>query len=192
MPAVSFMLRVWDRDFLLGSLTSLLQQIPCESVRLVAFNLDQTREVFRQDHFDKAGFQSLAQTLQDFELEGIPTQTPQQPKGWADFLMELGKREAAAQDASDIVIFLGPATYMQNSAPSETFKPLGKRCPQFFYFEYFPLWESRAEYTDSIEPFIKVCGGSVFKLQSPYDFAQDIYKMLIKLKQAEKKPVSGG
>ncbi|MFZ0961065.1 MAG: hypothetical protein WAO35_09180, partial [Terriglobia bacterium] len=48
-------LRAWDRAFLLGSLSSLLKQIPCASVRLRAFNLDQQRELFHEDEFDDAG-----------------------------------------------------------------------------------------------------------------------------------------
>lgn len=53
-------LRAWDRAFLLESLYSLLRQIPYKSVRLVAFNLDQQREIYRRDAFDGVAFLPLS------------------------------------------------------------------------------------------------------------------------------------
>jgi hypothetical protein len=61
-------LRAWDRSFLLNSLYSLLRHIPAAQVRLIAFNLDQQRELFRQEELDRFTFVKLAQALGDLEL----------------------------------------------------------------------------------------------------------------------------
>ena len=44
-------LRVSDSLMLVGLLSSLLERMPTRSVRLVVFNLDQQKELFRQENF---------------------------------------------------------------------------------------------------------------------------------------------
>jgi len=74
-------LRIWDRALLLDSLASLLRHLPCDAVRLVAFNLDQQREIFRQDPFDRTGFVQLAQALRDLELGTVSYKVVRQENG---------------------------------------------------------------------------------------------------------------
>ena len=74
-------LRAWDRWFLLSTLVSLLQQVPCASVRVVAFNLEQQKEVFRQDGFDGAAFAGLSTALQGLELGIISAHALQRGSG---------------------------------------------------------------------------------------------------------------
>ena len=52
-----------DRILLLGTLASLLERVPTTSVRLVVFNLDQQRELYRQDGFSTPGFNEVARSL---------------------------------------------------------------------------------------------------------------------------------
>ncbi|HEY6185330.1 MAG TPA: hypothetical protein VIW67_24035, partial [Terriglobales bacterium] len=52
-------LHAWDRGFLLQSLASLLKQLPCQSVRVIAFNLDQQQGLFREENFDDDGYARL-------------------------------------------------------------------------------------------------------------------------------------
>ena len=42
-------MRASDKMMLLGTLSSLLERVPTRSLRLVVFNLDQQKEIFRQD-----------------------------------------------------------------------------------------------------------------------------------------------
>jgi hypothetical protein len=49
--------------------------------------------------------------------------------------------------------------------------------PQFFYFEY-----SRNPFPDSMATLSKALGGTAFIFYSPQELAQDIQKMLTKLK----------
>ena len=102
-----FKMRAWDRSFLMSALSSVLQQTPCAAVRLIAFNLQQQREVFRQDHFDASGFLQLSKAIGNLELGTISAHTLQNRLGWKDLLARLSNQEVAAQDRSDVVIFLG-------------------------------------------------------------------------------------
>jgi hypothetical protein len=111
-------LRVWDRAFLMQSLRSMLQHLPCESVRLVAFNLDQQRELYRQEHFDSEAFRELAKTLRTTELGTVSYKALQRGPEGVSFLSDLVRKESAGSQRSDIVVFLGPTTRFGQKVPA--------------------------------------------------------------------------
>lgn len=176
MDPYSRKLRAWDRAFLLGSLSSLLRQTPAESVRLIAFNLDQQRVIFRQDHFDQAGFSRLAEALERLELGTVSYKTLQRRNGWAELLAGLVNEQITDQPPSDSVIFLGPTTRIADKFPQTMLRPCAPGSPQFFYFEYFPFWRSGSEYPDAIQTATRACKGKTLKIHSPGEFAEAIRK----------------
>ena len=186
-----FKLRAWDRSFLMSSLASLLQQTPCAAVRLIAFSLQQQREVFRQEQFDQSGFVKLSHAVGDLELGVISAHDLQNRLGWLELLAGLSNQEVIAHDPSDVVVFLGPATAQYRKMPQEMLKPREATNPRFFYFEYYPSWRGGREFADSIEHLTKARQGTVFKIHSPGELAQDIQKMLKQQKAGNEKPLSG-
>lgn len=183
-----FKLRAWDRSFLMSSLASLLQQTPCADVRLIAFSLQQQREIFRQEHFDKSGFVKLSQAVGDLELGVISVHDLQGRLGWVSLLAGLSNQEVIAHDPSDVVIFLGPATVQIRKVPQGMLKPRETTNPRFFYFEYYPYWRAGNEFADSIEYLTKARQGAVFKIHSPGELAQAIQKMLRQQKAGNEMP----
>ena len=181
----SFKLRVEDRVFLLAALTSLLQQVPCQSVRLVAFNLDQQREVFRQERFDGSGFTGLSEALRKLDLATISSVVLRNNWGWAQMLAGLVDREVMAEDPSDAVVFLGPATRYWQHVPPKMLCSSQARKPLFFCFEYFPFRQGKGEFPDAIDRFTKAREGLVLRIHSPGEFAQGIQKLLLRLKPAD-------
>jgi hypothetical protein len=174
-------LRAWDRLLLLDSLSSLLRAMPCKSVRLVAFNLDQGREIYRNSQF-RGGeeFDALRKAMQDLELGTVSYNVLQQQQGWVQMLWNLANVELRANDPSDAVIILGPATRTQMKIEKAKLQPRETSNPQFFYFEY----SNRLGYPfpDSMGTLAKALGGTAFIFHSPQELAQDIQKMLAKLK----------
>lgn len=172
-------LRAWDRVFLLECIYSLLRQMPYKSVRLVAFNLDQQREIFRRDPFDDAAFLALSRSLQEIETATISVQALNH-RNTADFLTALANKELTANDASDAVIFLGPTSSINADARPEL---LARKSgsPPFFYFKYFP-WAG-STLPDSIQYLTKALDGKTFQIHSPAELDQAIQKMLAQLKQ---------
>jgi len=104
-------LRAWDRRLLLDPLSSLLRAVPCKSVRLVAFNLDQDREIYRNRQF-RGGeeFDALEEAMQELELGTVSYHVLQQQQGWVQMLWNLPNTELRADDPADAVVILGPAT----------------------------------------------------------------------------------
>ena len=172
-------LRAWDRAFLLESVYTVLRQTPHKSVHLVAFNLDQQRELFRSDEFDNAAFHDLSHALQETELSTISAQALKKRDSPA-FLVALADQELAA-GGSDVIIFLGPNTRMDAKITEGALLRKNASSPPFFYFEYFP-WVG-GDFPDSIDWLVKSVGGRVFVVHTPPQFDDSIDRMLVQLKQ---------
>lgn len=172
-------LHAWDRGFLLQCIYSLLEQTPHRSVHLVAFNLDQQREIFRSDQFDKADFQELSRTLGGMETASVSVEALKK-RNSPEFLATLTNRELAA-DRSDAIIFLGPNARMDARMNAAALTEKTSTSPPLFYFEYFP-WPG-ADFPDAIQWLVKAADGATFKIHSPAQLDQAIQKMLHQLKQ---------
>ena len=184
-------LRAWDRAFLLGSLSFLLKQIPCASVRLRAFNLDQQRELFRQDQFDDGGFTELAASLRTVELGTVSYRVLQQQRGWLDLLLDYANTELIAADPSDAVIILGPQTRYSAEVSRAELKGRETPNPHFFYFEYFPGYFRRSPFDDALSSLTKRLDGTVYDIFSPSDLARCARKMLTRV-QPRAEPSTAG
>ncbi len=174
-------LRAWDRAFLLGALSSLMREVSCASVKLVAFNLDQQREVFRQEHFDHRGFRELAQSLQTLELGTVSYRTLARQSGGTQLLTNLLAGELSVEPASDAIVFLGANLHIRENSfrDSPALRTLANR--RVFYLEYFPVPGS--EFPDSIQYLTSASSGTVLRLHSPGDLADSIRKMQKHLEQ---------
>jgi len=173
-------LRAWDRAFLLQSLYSLLRETPFKSVRVVAFNLEQQRELFRKDSFDREGFVELAHSLRNMETATVSVQALKK-RDSPEFLAALADKELAAAGPSDAVIFLGPNSRPAGKTPAKMIPEKTAGATQFFYFQYFP-WAG-AVFPDAIERLTKALNGKVFTIHSPAELEQAIHRMLAQLKQ---------
>lgn len=184
-------LRAWDRAFLLGSLSSVLKQTPCASVRFRVFNLEQQRELFRQDQFDEAGFMKLADSLRTLELGTISYHVLQQQQGWLDLLLDYANRELAAEEPSDAVIILGPRTLLSAEIPRAKLKGRETPNPHFFYFEYFPGYFRGNPFPDVLSSLTKRLDGTICPIYSPGDLARCVAKMLTRVHPTAEPPPSG-
>jgi hypothetical protein len=177
-------LRAWDRSFLLSTLSTLLDQMPCQAVRVVAFNLDQQREIFRDELRDAPGMVKLNQAMRDMELGTVSYQVLQRPQGANELLAQLARTEQTDDRASDVVILLGPHTRYTDKIPSYVLEGLAKsETPQFFYLEYMPFWLRGAEFADNLEQLTKAVGGKSYRIYSPADLAESIRKITSQAQQ---------
>jgi hypothetical protein len=61
----------------------------------------------------------------------------------------------------------------------------GKRRPQLFYVEYFPLWSRGREFPDLIERLTDNYDGTTFKIHTPAELATAIQRMTKQLSLAQ-------
>ncbi len=174
-------LRPQDRVLLLGSLTSLLESLPAQSVRVVVFNLDQQKELFRQDELIPEAFPQMAQAMNDVQLQLIDYRVLEKSRGHVEFMTALLNQEIQAQEPSDAVIFLGPPTRYLDKLPTLAFDESNGRMPQFFDFQYKLYWRRAAELPDSISLAVKKLKGKILLIHTPADFAHAIRQVRYQL-----------
>jgi hypothetical protein len=164
-----------DRFMLLGTLSSLLERLPTKSVRLVVFNLDQQKELYRRENFESDGFNDVAQSLDNIELGAIDYTVLQKPRGHVELLAELMNQEVTAAQPSDVVLVLGPMSrFIDKIADGALVKPAASS-PRFFSFQYrSPMMRMQANLPDVIQSAVSKMKGKTMIIHSPGDFAKGI------------------
>lgn len=129
------MMQASDAVTLLGALSSLLELAPARSVRLVVFNLDQRKEIYRQEQFTRDQLEAVREALFSLQLGTVDYKQLQNPNGHLDLLARLVDEELHAENRSDAVVFLGPRAAVKDkvSLPAEITRGA---LPKFFYVEY--------------------------------------------------------
>lgn len=173
-------LRAWDRAFLLESLYSLLRQTPHNSVRLIAFNLEQQREISRIEQFDTAGFLSLSRALEDIETASISVRALKQ-RNSPQLVADLVNQELSEANPPDAVIFLGANSSIDANVGPGLLTAKKADSPPLFYFEY-TSWPG-TPFPDVIQRLTKAANGKSFLIHDPVQLDQAIQKMLAQLKQ---------
>jgi hypothetical protein len=173
-------LRGYDRMLLLGSLASLLESLPARSVRMVVFNLDQQKELLREDNFTPEVFDSVAQSMNGMELQLVSYRVLTNQRGHLNLLADLVNQELRATDPSEAVIFLGPASRYFDKFPQEAIEERSTAGPPFFYLQYRPFFrpnprrDATAEFPDSIQFALKTVRGKTISIHTPDEFAKAI------------------
>ena len=162
----------YDRLILLSMLSALLEQLPAQSVRLVVFNLDQQKELFRRDKFVPDDFGAVRESLNSLELNLIDYRTLRNRMGHLNLLANLVNDELRAENPADAVVFLGPTARYTDRVPEARFMP-SENVPPFLYLQRKSAI-GRAELPDSIQRAVRMLGGKTAQIHTPADFARAI------------------
>jgi len=175
-------LEITDLAQLLGSLSTVLSDSNFDQIRIVAFNIDQQRELFRQDSLDVPGFQKMIETLLPLRLWTVSAASlhPETPVLDALLRAEL----SASQGPARTVLLLGPPVY-DDQLQVSTFS-CDSSHPRFVYFQHrvdralvnmlSPIPERPRELSDKLERLVHSCNGEVYRIHNPADLAAAIDK----------------
>jgi hypothetical protein len=167
-------LRATDQMLLIGSLSALLERLPTRSVRMVVFNLEQQKELYRRDNFTADAIQQVWRSLNTLELDLVDYKTLLNQKGHIDLLADLVNRETHAEQPSDAVVILGPmARFVDKPALGVLETPAGG-LPRFFFFQYRPWMRQQASLPDTLTLTVNSLKGKVLTIRTPADFAKAI------------------
>jgi len=174
-------LRSTDRMTLLSSLSTLLEHVPTRSVRFVAFNLDQQKEIYHREQFARASIDEVAKSIDELELGLVDVKVLQNRKGHLDLLTELLQQESAAAEQSEVVLFLGPAARQFDKLPAAAVEGSTASSKRFLFFQLHPLFRGGAtpssEFPDSISQSIAPLKGKTVHIRTPGDFARAIRQL---------------
>jgi hypothetical protein len=125
-----------DRERVSNVLTTLLERLPTTSVRVVAFSLEEQKEIFRADSFRPADVTRIADAIATTPQTTVDINLLQNPHGHVDFLAGLIRRELDAPDPADTVIFVGPTSRYFDRLPGDSLPPAGQRHARVFYLRW--------------------------------------------------------
>jgi hypothetical protein len=168
------------QTMLLQILSSLLQQVPCKSVRLVAFNLDQAKVIYRAGEFNPSGFARLQRAFNGLNLGVVSVKTLQKRNEWPQMLAKLANEQLAARPPPDAVIILGRSFRWVRKTPREMLMFPYAGMPGFFYFENGP----QNLFPDSLGYLTKSLKGKIYRISSPHELGNAIQKMLAEVKES--------
>lgn len=203
-------LRAWDRGFLVETLSSVLTQLPSNSVRVTAFNLDQQQHVFEADEFDLQQARRFSHALDRLELGKVSYEVLQHSQGACEMLMDLFARERYAQPAPDAIIVLGPANRLMDKVPSDWSLDRRAAGPPLFYLKYSPnmpirlrspftgimgmhtdlsadlsnlkVGDNNGDFPDIVQHVAALDGGTTINVHSPSDLAEALKRIQHKLR----------
>jgi hypothetical protein len=118
----------------LSMLASLVEQMPDASVRVVAFDTEQQRELFRKDDFAPQDMSDVSHVFNARERWAVDYHALQTPAGGWALLRDLENKEINAPSPADTVIFLGVRGRRFDKMPPGM--PAPKTAPRFFYLKY--------------------------------------------------------
>jgi hypothetical protein len=125
-----------DSVVLMGSLASLLESVSAKSVRLVVFNLDQQKEIYRKDNFTLQELTAVQDAIFDLQLATVDVHQLS-PTGPQEFLQRLVGSELTAKDRTDEIVFLGPHSRLTDK-PAMNARNYPSPLPKFLYLQYVP------------------------------------------------------
>jgi hypothetical protein len=183
---------------LLSMLASLVERMPEATVRVVAFDTTQQRELFRKDDFIPDDISDVAHVFNAKERWAVDYQVLQNPSGGTDLLRDLENKEIHAPSPSDTVVFLGVSQARFDKMPPGM---PGPQSPTRFFYLKCPaplalpnnievngrggrgVYQSRgvtaplelpgaADQPDLIDQSVRHLNGKTFVVSSPADFSK--------------------
>jgi hypothetical protein len=172
--------RLGGRDtlMLLGTLSSLMERLPAYDVRLVVFNLEQQREIFRQDDFRAERMEQVGQAIEGLQLQTLDYHILQNRKGHVDLLADMVNEELTAAKPPDVVVFLGPLARQVDHFPEQLLAEGQGAAPRFFYLQYRPPFlNMQAVLPDVIHSVVSKLKGKTVIMHTPADFEKGIQQV---------------
>ena len=169
-------LRPSDTMTLVSSVSSLMERLPASSVRLVVFNLEQQKELYRRGGFLLRDMPAVSQALNHVELGLVDLQVLGNKRGHVDLLANLVNRELESQPPIDLVVFLGPANRFSEGIPAAALAASAPG-PPFFYFRIVPVARPDSEFGDTIHSAVSRRAGKTITIRTPGDFAKAIERL---------------
>lgn len=134
---------------------------------LVAFNIQEQREVYRQSSADRIDFPALGEAVKAIEPGKVDLRLLANKRGEVEFLTDFIKAELASEDRPDALIFAGPK-YMVEGTPDSELRAAGAIDYPVFYLNY-NLSPATTPWRDSIGRAVRVFGGREYTISRPRD-----------------------
>jgi hypothetical protein len=157
-----------DVDALVTILKTIQRDPHVARISLVAFNMDETSVVYRQDTTSRIDFPALGKALEAMKLGTVNVGNLADKNHTTEFLEHLIQTEMKSVPHPDAVVFAGPKAMLDADVPQDDLRRIGEvECP-VFYLNY-NLNPQAVPWKDSISHAIRVFKGTEFTISRPRD-----------------------
>jgi hypothetical protein len=178
-----------------GALVSLLKEIERDPrvgrLSLVAFDLPQTRVIYRQPAAQRIDFPALGAALRNVKLGTVDLHQLSEKHSETDFLDDLIEHELSGPSQPDAIVFAGPKAMLDADVPQEDLRRIGTvECP-VFYMNY-NLFPQAVPWKDSISHAIRVFKGTEYTISCPRDLWSATTEMLNRVMRFKRERAAAG
>jgi hypothetical protein len=174
-----------DTEALVSILKTIQRDPHVGHLSLVAFNMEESRVVYRQEAAQQIDFPALGKALQTMKLGTVDVAKLSQKHSETDFLEELIQEEVGSNNHPDAVIFAGPKAMLNADVPQEDLRRIGNiECP-VFYMNY-NLNPQAVPWKDSISHAIRVFKGTEYTISRPRDLWFSTSEMVGRIVRSKK------
>jgi hypothetical protein len=170
-------LRGSDVGILISAVTSLLERLPTRNVRLVVFNLEQQKEIYRNTNFMLERMPDVAAAMNAIDLTTVDYKILQNRRGHVDLLADMVNHELEADPPSDLVLVIGPTSKFLDRMPANLLEQPSGPAPRFVNVQIIPLMLTPSTLPDLIHNAVARLGGKTVPVHSPGEFAKVIARL---------------
>ncbi len=148
---------------------------------LVAFNIQEQRVVYRQSSADKIDFPALGEAVHNIKLGTVDVKHLAQKHGEIDFLTDLIKKEVAAGDHPDAVIFAGPKIMLDDAMPEDQIRSVVTDVDFPVFYVNYNLYPQDMPWKDTVSHAVKLFRGTEYTISRPRDLWFDVTEMVSRI-----------
>jgi hypothetical protein len=157
-----------DADVLVSILKAIERDPRVARVSLVAFNIEETRVIYRPESAQRIDFPALGKALESMKPGTVNIQRLGHKHGETEFLKALIDKEIGPPNHPDAVIFAGPKVMLDADVPQDELKRIGDIEFPMFYLNYNSN-PQEIPWKDSISHVIRAFKGIEYTISRPHD-----------------------
>ena len=184
--------KLWEYPLLTGMTQTVLEQVACRSVRVVAFNLDQQVEMYGSDNFAPTKWKAFNDSLTGAELSTIDYRKLSSGSA-AEYLQDLVEKETEARP--DAVVILGLRMHFMEWPKRTINKEAAEGGVKLVYLRndmldfLVPEFETKGKKerkADSVTHLVRGMQGTVVMFQTASEFGKAMEKLKTDLGEGTK------
>jgi hypothetical protein len=168
---------------LVNSLAAILGRMRFSHVEVVAFSLDQHKELLRQEVKGPLEFQQVVDTIEAYNPQTVSYGVLKDPAGHRNLLWQLMAKESLRPQPPEAVVFLGYSTLEDRHVYVPPACKDGSHRTVYAYLDFAeqrrrdPRHMLPPELPDAISRVTHACSGKVFYVHSPAELASAVDKV---------------
>jgi len=180
-------LKPWDLDAIVSILRGIAREPQIGRFSLAAFNMQEQRVIYREDHVERIDFPALGQAVDALKLGRVDYRRLQDPQSDTRFLQALLTEHLGPQDPQpDLIIIAGPKLMLEKRIPTDVLRQAGRaNCP-VFYLNY-NLNPRSNPWRDTIGSAMRVYRGLEYTISLPRDLGAALTDVMFRTSKSNGK-----